>query len=34
MNFPGIGYGRLKEEDVLPIIDEILPDNVVVYKHA
>jgi len=31
MNFPGIGLGGLREEDVLPIIEE-LPDNVFVYK--
>lgn len=31
LNFPGIGFGRLKEEDVLPII-EPLPDNVRVWR--
>lgn len=30
VNFPGIGNGNLKYEDVLPII-EILPDNVTFY---
>lgn len=29
LNFPGIGLGRLKREDVLPVID-FLPDNVTV----
>lgn len=31
LNFPGIGLGGLKEEDVLPLL-ESLPDNVVVWK--
>ncbi len=31
VNFPGIGWGRLKREDVLPIIS-ILPDNVEVWE--
>lgn len=31
LNFPGIGYGRLKEKEVLPII-QCLPDNVYVWK--
>jgi hypothetical protein len=31
LNFPGIGNGRLKREDVLPII-EGLPDNVTVWE--
>lgn len=31
LNFPGIGNGRLKREDVLPII-EVLPDNVTVWE--
>lgn len=30
LNFPGIGYGGLKKEDVLPIITA-LPDNVIVW---
>ena len=30
INFPGIGYGRLNKEDVLPII-ETLPDNVSIW---
>ena len=32
LNFPGIGNGRLKREDVLPII-ELLPDNVQVWEY-
>lgn len=32
MNFPGTGYGGLKEEDVLPIISA-LPDNVIIYQY-
>lgn len=32
MNFPGIGWGRLKREDVLPIIQG-LPDNVEVWEY-
>lgn len=31
MNFPGIGYGGLTYEEVLPKL-ECLPDNVVLYK--
>lgn len=31
LNFPGIGNGRLREEDVKPLL-ESLPDNVVIYK--
>lgn len=29
--FPAINHGRLKESDVLPLL-EVLPDNVIVYK--
>jgi len=32
MNFPGIGYGKLKREDVLPIIRD-LPDSVTVCEY-
>lgn len=32
VNFPGIGWGRLKREDVLPIISK-LPDNVEVWQN-
>jgi hypothetical protein len=31
LNFPGINYGGLKEDQVLPII-KILPDNINVWK--
>lgn len=31
VNFPGIGWGRLKREDVLPIIGK-LPDNIEVWE--
>lgn len=31
VNFPGIGWGRLRREDVLPIISK-LPDNVEVWE--
>jgi len=31
MNFPGIGYGGLPYELILPIVQE-LPDNVILYK--
>lgn len=31
VNFPGIGWGRLKREDVLPIISK-LPDNVEIWS--
>jgi hypothetical protein len=30
MNFPGIGFGQLKYEDVLPIVEK-LPDSVTLY---
>jgi len=33
MNYPGIGNGRLKEQDVYPIISK-LPDCISVYKFA
>ena len=33
LTFPGINYGKLSEEDVLPFL-ETLPDNVRVYKYA
>lgn len=33
MNFPGIGYGQLSREEVLPIIS-ILSDNVTVYEYG
>ncbi len=32
LNFPGIGYGKLKRDKVLPII-ELLPDNVEVWEY-
>lgn len=32
LNFPGTGNGRLKREDVLPIIEQ-LPDNVHVWEY-
>lgn len=32
LNFPGIGYGKLKKEDVLPIIN-LLPNNVEVWEY-
>lgn len=32
LNFPGIGNGRLRREDVLPIIEQ-LPDNVHVWEY-
>ena len=32
LNFPGIGNGKLKREDVLPIIER-LPDNVHVWEY-
>ncbi len=32
LNFPGIGNGKLKREDVLPIIER-LPDNVEVWEY-
>jgi len=32
LNFPGIGNGGLKREDVLPIIQD-LPDNVTVWEY-
>lgn len=31
LNYPAIGLGNLKEEDVLPLL-EVLPDNVIIYK--
>lgn len=31
LNFPGIGYGRLSREEVMPIIKR-LPDSVLVYE--
>lgn len=31
MNFPGIGYGGLPYESILPTVQE-LPDNVILYK--
>jgi len=31
MNFPGIGNGKLKEADVMPILEQ-LPDNVLIYR--
>ena len=31
LNFPGIGNGKLKREDVLPIIEQ-LPDNVHIWE--
>jgi hypothetical protein len=31
MNFPGVGYGRLQRELILPIIEK-LPDNVSIYE--
>ena len=33
LNFPGIGYGKLKREDVLPLLEE-LPDNVHVWEYG
>jgi len=33
LTFPGINYGKLSEEDVLPFL-ETLPDNVRIYKYA
>lgn len=33
LNFPGIGNGKLKREDVLPIIER-LPDNVHVWEYG
>ena len=32
LNFPGIGNGKLKREDVLPLIEQ-LPDNVHVWEY-
>ena len=32
LNFPGIGNGKLKREDVLPIIEQ-LPDNVHIWEY-
>lgn len=31
MNFPGIGYGGLTLNSILPIVDK-LPNNVILYK--
>lgn len=31
LNFPGVGNGRLTEEEVLPVL-ETMPDNVIVYR--
>lgn len=31
LNFPGIGYGRLTEDTVLPFL-HVLPNNVYIYK--
>ena len=31
VNSPGTGLGGLKEEDILPMIEKIFPDNVTVY---
>lgn len=33
VNFPGIGNGKLKREDVLPLL-EVLPDNVHVWEYG
>lgn len=33
LNFPGIGNGKLKREDVLPLIEQ-LPDNVHVWEYG
>lgn len=33
LNFPGIGNGKLKREDVLPLL-EVLPDNVHVWEYG
>ena len=33
LNFPGIGYGNLTREEVLPII-QFLPDNVVIWEYG
>lgn len=33
LNFPGIGNGKLRREDVLPIIEQ-LPDNVHVWEYG
>ncbi len=32
LNFPGIGNGKLKREDVLPLLQR-LPDNVHIWEH-
>jgi hypothetical protein len=32
LNFPGVGNGGLGADQVLPIIENALPDNVLVYK--
>jgi hypothetical protein len=31
LNYPGIGNGNLKREDVQPVLEKILPDNVYAY---
>jgi len=33
LNFPGIGFGRLPRDEVLPIIER-LPDNVHIWEYA
>lgn len=32
LNYPGIGLGGLTPDDVGPIIEPLLPDNIIVYK--
>lgn len=32
LNFPGIGNGKLKREDVLPLLER-LPDNVHIWEY-
>jgi hypothetical protein len=32
LNFPGVGYGRLRRKDVLPIIVQ-LPDQVTIWEY-
>jgi hypothetical protein len=32
LNYPGIGLGGLDVEEVQPIIESLLPDNIIVYK--
>lgn len=31
VNYPGIGFGRLRKEDVAPLL-QVLPDNVFIWK--